>query len=253
MQNELSTGRFITGAAIIIDARDILQNVRKLGNQFSDKEINKICSRSINEALMRGRTIARTEVKAVYTIAQRGLDGRIDIDKSTAYPKPGKVLHNTFLTGAIIASTSPVPMDLFKVQFNPTDRTKSTITKRGKIKVTNARKGMNYGGGITIEAVKGRKEIIPFAFMLINNKSKVFARGQYKTGNGSYGFIQRHFRQENNSGNDSVKPLLSVTVHAAAINRKVQANVEEKIITIFPNIFLRQLNAQFDNAFQRFL
>lgn len=249
MSKSLSTGNFVSGSPIIIDARDILRTVNQLGAAFDQKQINKICSRSINEALMRGRTIARTEVKRVYTIAQRGLNGRIDIDRSTPFARQGKVLHNTYLTGAIIASTKPVPMDLFTVSFNPSRKTQSTITRRGKIKVSKTRRS-NFKGGVTIEAVKGRKEVIPFAFMLVNNKAKVFARGNYRPGKGSYGFVQRHKRLENSNGNDSVTSMLSVTVHAAAINRNVQAGVDSKITAIFPGIFFRQLNAQFNNAFK---
>ena len=199
---------------------------------------------------MDGRTIVRTEVKRIYTIAQRGFDGRIDLDRSTSFPHKGKVLQNTFLTGAVIASTKPLPMDLFKVSFSPTTQSSSTITKRGNIKVKGLKKARNFGGGVIIEAVKGRKEIIPFAFMLVNNKAKIFARGEYRPGSGSWGFIQRHKRSANDNGNDSVTSMLSVTVHAAAINKLVQQGVADKIEIVFPQIFERQLNAQFDNAFK---
>ncbi len=249
MPNIINSG-FSNSGPIVVDFSDDLRKVMLLGSTYSVKEINKICSRSINEALLRGRTIVRKEVKQVYTIAQRGFDGRIDIDRATSFPRRGKVLQNTFLTGGIIASTKPLPMDLFTVSFNPSSQSKSTITKRGKVKVSNQKKARNFGGGVIIEAVRGNKEIIPFAFMLINNKAKVFARGKYNPGNGSYGFVQRHHRQENAQGNDSVTSMLSVTVHAAAINRKVQVQVADKLMTVFPEIFERQLNAQFNNAFQ---
>lgn len=241
---------FSNSGPITIDAMDDMRKVQLLGTAFSSKEINKIASRSINEALLRGRTIVRSEVKRIYTIAQRGFDGRIDLDRSSSFPKRGIVLQNTFLTGAVIASTKPLPMDLFKVSFSPTAQSSSTITKRGKIKVKGLKKSRNFGGGVIIEAVKGRKEIIPFAFMLVNNKAKVFARGEYRKGDSSWGFIQRHKRLENDNGNDSVTSMLSVTVHAAAINKNVQNGVADKIQIIFPGIFERQLNAQFDNAFK---
>ena len=54
----------------------------------------------------------------------------------------------------------------------------------------------------------------------------------------------------NDNGNDSVTSMLSVTVHAAAINKLVQQGVADKIEIVFPQIFERQLNAQFDNAFK---
>lgn len=239
---------------MIIDVSDLRRNAAALGKTFSSKEIDRVTARAINEVLMRGRTIARTEVKRVYTVAQRGLDGRIDLDRATAFNKSGKVLKNTFLTGAIIASTTPLPMELFKVGFNPTATSKATFTKRGAKKVSQLKRpAKTYRMGVFIEAVKGRKEQIPYAFMLPTMTSKIFARGKYNPGNGSYGFVQRHKRLSNSSGNDSVKPLLSVTIHAAAINRKVQHSIEDKVYAIYPNTYLRLLNLQFDNYFRRFL
>ena len=236
---------------ITIDFRDDLRKVRELGAAYSMKQINMIASRSINEALLRGRTIVRTEVKRIYTVAQRGFDGRIDLDRATSFPHKGKVLHNTFLTGAVIASTKPLPMDLFKVSFSPTTSTTSSITKRGKVKIKNLKKSKkSFGGGVIIEAVKGSPQAIPFAFMLVNNKAKIFARGKYNPGGGSWGFIQRHKRMTFDTGNDSVTSMLSVTIHAAAINKVVQNSVANKIMQVFPPIFERQLNAQFDNAFK---
>lgn len=203
-------------------------DLQRLGSQLSQRQLNTGISRGINKTLLLGRTEARAAVKSVYTVAQRGLDGRIDIDRSTVYNRAGKSLRNTFLTGAVTASSVPLPMELFKVRFNPTATSVSTFTKRGKKVTKGASRKINYKGGVTIEAVKGRQEKIPHAFMLPSKANKVFARGKYKTG-GSWGFRTRHKRLTNQNGNDSVTPLLSVTIHAAAINKKAQALIEAKI------------------------
>lgn len=214
-------------------------DLQKMGSQLTQRQINTGISRGINKTLLLGRTEARAAVKSVYTVAQRGLDGRVDIDKSTVYNRAGKSLRNTFLTGAVTASSVPLPMELFKVRFNPTATSVSTFTKRGKKVTKGASRKINYKGGVTIEAEKGKTKIIPYAFMLPTKSAKVFGRGMYKTGS-TWGFVRRKFGSEqkgqnrhsslsNRKSSANVVPLLSVTIHAAAINKKSQALIEAKI------------------------
>lgn len=218
-----------------------IADINKLGQFLSDKQISRAVTRAINETLMPGRTEARKAVKQVFTIAQRALDGRIDIDKATTYHKGGRAVKDTFLTGAIIANSQPVPMEFFNTSFSYSGGSSTTISKRGIQKTKLKSRAANFGGGIMIEAQKGKKENIPFAFFLPTMTGKVFARGKYRPGNGSWGFVQRHTHLNSNTGNDAVKPLTSVTVHAAAINSKVQSAMISRIQNTYSSNVERHL------------
>lgn len=231
------------GIGINIEFAAAAERLRNAGKELTEKQLRTAVSHGINRTVMQARTIARKEVKRVYTVAQRALDGRVDIDKSTTYHKKGKVLKDTYLTAGVIASPKPVPMEFFKVQFNPTPTTTTTFTKRG-LKKTSTRKSKSktFGRGVTIEAVRGDKQNIPFAFMLPTATVKVFARGKYRAGGNQWGFVRRHKRLTNANGNDSVKPMLSVTIHAAAINKKVQKTMGDKV----ENVFMKNVEHEID-------
>lgn len=199
-------------------------------NNLNKQQITKAVVNAINRTLLKGRTVARSAVKEEYNIPQRHMNR---IDKVSA--------KRSTLTGYIVASSIPVPMDAFSPQFNNKTSVLS-ITRKGEQK-ERTRKRASKSAGVTIEVHKGQKETIPFAFMISGAKSRVFARGQYRTG-GSYGFIQRHTR-ENKTGSDTpIKPMLSVTVHAAVINDKVENKIAEVITLYYPERLLHELNYQ---------
>lgn len=197
---------------------------KKLTNNFrelSPSQVKAAVVNAINRTLMKGRTEARKAVKGEYNIPQKNLDG---VNKTNA--------NKSNLTGYITASAKPIPMDAFSPQFQ-------VVTAGGAIRGTQkiSRKGIlstKLGGkkkqsGVSIEVHKGQRETVSFAFMIRGGKPRVFARGKYRSG-GSFGFVQRH-KRENKKGSDTpVKPLLSVTVHAAVINNTVESNIA-RIIT----------------------
>jgi hypothetical protein len=215
----------------------------KLASSFrglSKDQIAKATSIAINKTILKGRTVARTAVKKVYNIPQKNLSG-ISIRRA----KP------TFLQGAILASSKPIPMDAFSPRFQIVSGGKvsgvQTITRRGITKVQSAKR-LKQQVGVSIEIKKGDRTIVPYAFLLPNSQPRVFARGMYKGGSGSYGFIQRHTRELNPSGNDAVKPLISVTVFGAVINPHVKRSIADQVEKDYERNILTALRYQASNA-----
>jgi hypothetical protein len=202
---------------IRVNVYDATQTLSTIYRELNGRQIAKATSLAMNKTLLKGRTVARTAVKRVYNIPQKNLSG-IGITKARV----------TFLQGAITASTKPIPMDAFnpKFEFVSSDNRSSTlsVSRRGILQ-ERANKRTRNKTGVSIEVKKGERVTVPYAFLIPNAKPRVFARGEYKSGNGSYGFVQRHTRQENDSGNDAVKPLTSVTIFGAVINPLVKQNI----------------------------
>lgn len=207
------------------ETEKLVANFRQLG----DKQIKNAIRNAINRTLMKGRTVARKAVKENYNIPQRYMD-RID-----------KINAKNNLTGFIVASAIPIPMDAFSPKFE-TNNSVLSITRRGEQK-QSARKKLSGAQGVSIEVHKGSRETIPFAFMIAGAKPRVFARGQYRDG-GGYGFIQRHTRVKKSGSDTPIKPLLSVTVHAAVINDDVEQKIASEIESYYPNRLETELNYQ---------
>lgn len=184
--------------------------------------MNQAVSRSLNEAILQGRTQSRASVKALYNIPQRYL-GAVNVVKATSIT----------LTAKLYASTTPIPMDAFSPKFQTA--TKSfTISRRGEQKSRSRQRARKTPtAGVSIEVHKGKREVIPFAFMIDGGKPRVFARGEYRAGT-SHGFMQRNKRVNKDGSDIPVKPLLSVTVHAAVVNRRAMQHVQQKVNTVFP-------------------
>lgn len=207
-----------------------LRTLSEAQEQLGPRQFNKAVSRAINESILQGRTEARNAVKAIYNIPQRYVGG-INVNKATAQS----------LTAELFASATPIPMDAFSPRFQTATQSFS-ITRRGEQRTKAASKRRsNPAMGVSIEVLKGKREIVPFAFMIPGGKPRVFARGAYKSGT-SYGFVQRH-KRENKKGNDTpVKPLLSVTVHAAVINKESISRIGRRVQAVFPRSIDRNIN-----------
>lgn len=201
-----------------INVDNAIRDFRKQFDHLSKAQVDKAAARAINRTLLKGRTEARKAVKAEYNIPQKNLNG---IKNKNAYP--------SFLEGYITASAKPIPMDAFAPKFE-TSTGSITISRKGIQKARDYKRAKkNPGKGVSIEVKKGARQVIPYAFMIRGAKPRVFARGRYKFGGGSFGFIQRN-KRENKSGNDiPVKPLISVTVHGAVINDRVRGNIRNII------------------------
>ena len=214
---------------IEISVKEALREFESAKQQLGERQFNKAVSRSINESILKGRTEARKAVKAIYNIPQRYLGG-ININRSNSLS----------LTASLFASATPIPMDAFSPKYETASMGLS-ISKKGVQKQKSYKRSRkNPVAGVSIEVIRGNREIIPFAFLLAAAQSRVFARGEYK-GGGSYGFIQRHTRLANDSGNDSVKPLLSVTVHAAVINKTSLDKISAEVNNTFPKSIERNV------------
>lgn len=219
---------------IKVSVKEATDKLRKNFEQLSEKEVKSAIVSAINRSIMKGRTMARKSVKDQYNIPQKNLDG---INKINATRKS--------LTGYIVASTKPIPMDAFSPQFQVVTaggivRGTQQISKKGieSTKLSNRKKRKL---GVSIEVHKGQRETIPFAFMIRGGKPRVFARGEYRSG-GSFGFVRRN-KRENKKGSDTpVKPLLSVTVHAAVINKKVESAISKELGDFYPKRLEHELN-----------
>lgn len=218
-----------------INVKSNLKEFEQLAKNLSDKQINKAASDAINKALILGRSESRRQVKKVYNIPNR-YQNFIDVKRS----KPSS------LSGHIFARTLPLPMDAFNPVFNVVQggavTSRLRVTRRGQLTQTNAR-SRKAAAGVTIEVRKGKKTIVPYAFLIPGAKPRVFARGDYEQ-NGRYSFIRRHHREENSTGNDRVTNMLSVTIYGALINRAVLPIVEKKVGDNFNRLFENALHRQ---------
>lgn len=209
--------------------------IKQLKRNFKNLDADAVAKASynaINRTLTKGRTDARREVKNVYNIPQKNLDG---VAKKDA--------RRSLLIGYIIASTKPIPMDAFNPKFQ-TASSSIVITKRGAKNVKQfGRKKKNAAKGVSVEVIKGNRQVVPYAFMLSNGKPRVFARGAYKQG-GSWGFITRNKRVNKSGADTPIKPLVSVTVHGAVVNKTVEAKLAASINAYFPQRFQAELNYQ---------
>lgn len=198
-------------------------------SQLNDVQIAKATANAINRTLSKGRTEARKEVKRRYNIPQKNLEG---INQKNA--------SKNFLQGYIYASSKPIPADAFSPKFETAGSTIS-ISKKGAQKITANKKKESPNGGVSLEIVRGQRQIIPFAFLIPNAKPRVFARGQYRTG-GTFGFVQRHNRI-NSSGSDTpLASLLSVTVFAAIINDAVESRLSKTVNDYYEQRLEHELN-----------
>lgn len=220
---------------IIVKVDQATKDLIRQFEYLSSKQTAKATSMAINKTILKGRTEARTAVKKVWNIPQRYLY-RINVIRS----KPN------YLVGKIFASSKPIPADAFSPRFDLVSggavRGRQIISKRGIVKtqLTSGKQRV----GVSLEVKKGKRITIPYAFLLPTGKARVFARGEYRGGDGSWGFIQRHTRQENSTGNDAVKPMVSVTVFGAVINPIVKQSVAHIVKIDYEKYMINALKYQ---------
>lgn len=214
-----------------ISVKDAVQKLEAARQQLGDKKFNLAVSRSLNEAMLQGRTEARKAVKDIYNIPQRYFSKVDQLNKASS----------NSLVSLLLVSAKPLPMDAFSPKFQ-TSTTSLSISRKGEQKSRTLKSPRaNIAQGVSIEVIRGRREVVPYAFLIAGGKPRVFARGQYKSGSG-YGFIQRH-KRVNKDGNDiPVKPLLSVTVHAAVLNKASLKRVDARLNAVFPTILERNVS-----------
>ena len=217
-----------------IEVKDAIKDLNKAFKNLSKELIAEASASAINKSILLGRTAARTEVKSVYNIPQRYLSG---VGKINATP--------SYLVGMVTASAKPIPMDAFSPKFSFQSGTTTTISRRGVQKTKLGTRGKS-GSGVSIEIIKGQRKAVSFAFMLPTSSGRVFARGEYNKG-GAFAFMQRHKHLNGPNGNDSVKPLSTVSVHGAVINKKV----ENKIASILEPAFQRNYVQQLERLINR--
>jgi hypothetical protein len=207
---------------IFIKTTDAVSALRRLGVELSQEQLKTAIVRAINRTLQRGRTIARKEIKKVYNISQKNLEG-VDYKRATVGT----------LKGELVADKKPIPLDAFAPK-QLTATSTISISRKGAVKTKSLRRARkNFNGGISIEVKRGERENIPYAFLIPGGAVRVFARGQYRDGT-QHGFIQRHHRV-NKSGSDTpVKPLITVSEFGSILNPDVMKEIKKEILKIYP-------------------
>lgn len=199
---------------LYIQTKDARLAAKRLGANLSAKEIAKAESRAINHALGKARTEARRRVKLIFNISQKDIGG-IGINRSKA---------NT-LRGELYASQKPIPLDTFAPKQETGSRT-VRITRRGEYRVRELRRiRKNPTAGVSIEILRGQREVIPYAFLIPGGAVRVFARGVYtKTGKG-YTFNKRHHRVNKTGSDIPIRPLISLSPFGSVLNDQVITEV----------------------------
>lgn len=216
---------------VFVSVKHDIKELKNLAEQLSEKHVAAVFVRSINKTLMLGRTVARNEVKSVYNIPQKNISG-IDIAKA-ASSKP---------EGSIFAPVAKISMNTFSPKFQ-TSTSSITITRKGERKSKEfKRKKSNPAMGVSIEVIKGKRTVVPFAFMArYRDLKKVFARGNY----GSNGQFEVRKKRVNKTGNDlPITALVSLSIYNAVVNDKVLQKVERKVDNEFARVTIHEIKYQ---------
>jgi hypothetical protein len=207
---------------ISISVKQAVNTLQSAKSNLSPRQFAQGVSRALNESILQGRTEARSQVKSIYNIPQRYVSG-INIKKAIPVS----------LIAQLYASAKPIPMDAFAPKFESSSFGLS-ISKKGELKQRKYKKAKKSPGmGVSIEVIKGKRETIPFAFLIPSAKPRVFARGEYRSGT-NYGFVTRNKRVNKKGSDTPIKPLVSVTVHAAVINKDSLSQIEGRVMRVFP-------------------
>lgn len=220
---------------IQVNTKAATEYITKSFKNLSSGEVAKATVRAINRSLIKGRTVARTEVKKVFNIPQKNLSGVTTINAKTST-----------LSGAVAASSKPIPMDAFSPKFQ-TETAAIKVSRKG-IQVVNRFKARkkNIAKGVSIEVVRGNRQVVPYAFMIAGAKPRVFARGKYRTGGGSFGFMQRNKRVNKEGTDTPIKPLVSTTIHSAVVNDKVIHRINSEMTPFYTDRLQHELKVQTD-------
>jgi hypothetical protein len=210
---------------IYIQTENAQRTLKQLGVRLSKAQADKAGIRAINTALRKANTIARREVKVLYNISQKDLDG-VKVERANMRS----------MTGKIVASRKPIPISAFAPK-QETSAGRVSISRRGAvIKKSFKRAKVNTQSGVSVEIRKGKREVIPFAFLLAGGAAQVFARGAYKD---KKIFVQRHHRVSKEGNDIPVKPLITVSVFGTAINNQVQQRMGREVRVFYTSEYSR--------------
>lgn len=213
--------------------------LESFAGRLSTRQIATATNRAINRSLETGRTVARRQVRQVYNISALYID-RIGVQKSNP----------TTLSGNITANNKPISLDAFNPKFRT--RTKSLrITRSKEDRSKNEVRTREFkrarrttGTGVTIEVKKGKPETIPFAFMILGGKPRVFARGEYNRT--SFGFIRRKHRVNRTGSDTPVRPMVTVSVFGSVMNDEVITVIGRKVENHYPERLTHEIKHLID-------
>lgn len=209
---------------VTVDVDKAISEINSKLSGLSSRQLDKVASRAINKSLRKGRTEARRAVKDIYNIPRdKVYDKFTGINVVTSKP--------SFLEGYIKAGTNPISFYHFSPKFEtPFERmsVKGGEFKRSALK----RRAKSPSKGVSIEVYKGKREVVPFAFMVKKRPGQAFARGQYKDG-GAYDFIRRHKRINKTGADLPITRLVSISVYNAVKNENVMNKLDATVKPYF--------------------
>ncbi|MDR2004165.1 MAG: hypothetical protein LBQ74_14130 [Prevotella sp.] len=188
---------------------------RDFEKHLSPKVINKKAAAAINETLKRSVPIVNKEIRAKYTLTNKGLIKKVtDIKKANSKQSGG-------LWGAVTIKANPVDMGYFKYKV----RTKS-------FKYKSRPGSYKRQAGATVEIIKGRSVIMKHLFEanfpyvkdnVIHKHTTLAGRGRYIRGRG---FV-------NNPAMSPVK-MRGPSAYAMLLNKDVEGKMSQYVHTNFP-------------------
>lgn len=152
--------------------KNSMDKFKKEINAVSGKKLHEITSRAINHTSGKVNTQLNRNIRKVYRISLSDLN---DTNQKLTVKS-----NSSTLSAFIFANKVPLSLSKFNpVQFNAGVKTSFKGSKKTGGFVSQKTKSKN--SGVQIEVVKGKKEIIPSAFLLFakSGKAAVFARGEY--------------------------------------------------------------------------
>jgi hypothetical protein len=159
--------------ALDINVKLRTEELTRFAEALSPAEIAKATSRAINFALLKTRTQLKKSIANKYKIPSNSLASKSLVILRAAPIKP---------FGTINADSRPESLGHFNPSQIVQTSTGHTSVRKRKGAYGKQEHGRKSGkSGVYVEVVKGRKENLPSAFiLLISGKPIVMARGVYK-------------------------------------------------------------------------
>jgi hypothetical protein len=192
---------------IHIDTRDAIKAMKTLKSALTGRQRNKAIALAFNDAMKLGRRELGKEVRKEYTVKLSGISKATRLQRAT--------LNKQFAVLTTVGK--PLPLERFSVR---------------PIK-----------SGLSIQVIKGKRNIVRSAFMQKIKRKRAFARGEYKSG-GGFQFRNKRVTKTGNDlpMNNLLGPSLPSMIGSDATNLErslgtlISDRADEKLIDFFNKI-----------------
>lgn len=152
-------------------------DLSSLAKRFGASNLNKAAVRAINKGVSKGNTEYKREISKYYNIKQKYIKNDIVIRKST----------ESKIEGTISGNRKPISLSRFNPTFVKGGQVHSIKMIKGGLERRTKKAGKKEQEkiGVSFEVIKGKKNTLPFAFMVKSYENKgvekqIFARGKYQ-------------------------------------------------------------------------